>query len=461
MRKQLAFVTLAVSTLVVLASLVPLGILVRNQAENRALTRAERDAQSIATAMAVASSAETGAMVTQGLAEAVIEAFGSPASISIVFPDRSFVGRPVLENENLQLARDGAAFTAMTEGGAEVLVPVLVADSPTAGDTVVVRSFVPGEELSQGVAAAWAMLFGLGVFLVVVALLAADRLGRSITRPVTVLSVAARQMGEGDLDVRVEPAGPEEVADVGEAFNFLAGRLGVLLTAERESVADLSHRLRTPMTTLRLQAETLSDPAEAGALLADIEALERAIDRLITEARRPSGGEDRPDRAADLAETVSHRASFWQVLADEQGRPTSLLIEPDEYPVAISSAELGALVDTLIENVFTHTEYGVGYILRVRKLSDGRSSLTVQDEGSGFVDLNVLRRGESSRGGTGLGLDIVARAAERSGGGFRIGNSPSGGAEVVVAFGLPQPATGATASSQGETVDEPSAPVPS
>ncbi|MHC4140032.1 MAG: sensor histidine kinase, partial [Planctomycetota bacterium] len=249
------------------------------------------------------------------------------------------------------------------------------------------------------------------------------------------------------------------VADVGEAFNFLAGRLEVLLSAERESVADLSHRLRTPMTTLRLQAETLSDPVEAAALIADIDALERAIDRLITEARRPSGAEDVPYRAADLAETVQHRASFWQVLADEQGRPTSLLIEPGEYPVAISSAELGALVDTLIENVFTHTGNGIGYILRVRKLADGRSSLTVQDEGSGFADLNVLRRGESSRGGTGLGLDIVAKAAERSGGGFRIGNAPGGGAEVVVAFGLPAPPEVAPSDPEDEPVEEPSAPV--
>ncbi|NIT76487.1 MAG: HAMP domain-containing protein, partial [Thermoplasmata archaeon] len=63
----------------------------------------------------------------------------------------------------------------------------------------------------------------------------------------------ARRMGEGDLDARVEPSEPEEIRDVGEAFNQLARRLDQLLVEERESVADLSHRLRTPLTSLRLQ----------------------------------------------------------------------------------------------------------------------------------------------------------------------------------------------------------------
>ncbi|NIS31581.1 MAG: HAMP domain-containing protein, partial [Actinobacteria bacterium] len=178
-------------------------------------------------------------------------------------------------------ARGGAAFSAQIEGGAEVLVPVLVADTPAGGSTVVVRTVVSDEDLTEGVRTAWIMLSGLGLFIVVVAALAADRLGRTIVRPVTALSRAARSLGGGDLDTRVDPAGPMEVAEVGEAFNFLAARLRVLLEAERESIADLSHRLRTPLTALRLQAETLTNREEAATLLADIDSLERAVSRMI------------------------------------------------------------------------------------------------------------------------------------------------------------------------------------
>jgi len=433
MRRQLAFLSLAVSSLVVVAFLVPLGFLVRNQAETRALTSGERFAEAIAASLAVAGSGPTGP--TLDVAEAVVEAFGRPEGVTVIFPDGAAAGSEAEVAENIELAREGAAFTARTPGGAEILVPVLTADSPAAENTIVVRAFVPGEELQRGVATAWALLFALGVFLVLVAMAAADRLGSSIVRPVTDLSDAARKLGEGDLSTRVEPQGPEEIAEVGEAFNFLAGRLGELVEAERESVADLSHRLRTPLTALRLQAETLSDRREAAALLADVDRMEVAVDDMISEARRGRAAAESEPAATDLGVVVRHRAAFWQVLADEQGRPTSLLVSSDDHPVAMTGAELGAVVDVLIENVFAHTPSGVGYILRVRRSRDGGSVLTVADEGSGFRDVSVVRRGASSRGSTGLGLDIVARAAERTGGGLRIGNAAAGGAEVVVAFG--------------------------
>ncbi len=429
----MAWLSLAVSSLVVVAFLIPLGILVRNQAQDRALSRAERDAQSIAAALAVAGSTEPGSTVDPALARAVLAAFGEPEGESIVFPDGTTVGRPVPDTANVEAARRGAAFTALVPGGAEVLVPVLLADAPPEGDAVVVRSFVPDHELQRGVAVAWAMLAGLGVFLVLVAIVAADRLGRSIVSPVTALSEAARKLGDGDLGTRVDPEGPTEIAEVGEAFNLLAKRLRSLLEAERESVADLSHRLRTPLTTLRLQAETLGDPAEADALLADIDRLEQAVDAMIAEARRPST--DREETGADLGTVVRHRAAFWQVLADEQGRPTTVDVHGGSHVVDLTAAELGALVDTLLENVYTHTPPGAGYSVTVRTRAKGFHELIIEDDGPGFGDLKVLRRGVSSRGGTGLGLDIVAKAARSTGGDLIVGASPTGGARVVVVLG--------------------------
>ncbi|MCB1247667.1 MAG: HAMP domain-containing histidine kinase, partial [Acidimicrobiia bacterium] len=289
------------------------------------------------------------------------------------------------------------------------------------------------DELTRVVTAAWLMLGALGLFLIGVSVLAADRLGRSVVRPVTELSEAALRWGEGDLDARVVPGGPEEIAEVGEAFNVLASRLDVLLERERESVADLSHRLRTPLTALRLQAEMVTDESERQSLKDDIDELERSVDAMIFEARSRSADVSVREKV-DLGEVVAHRAAFWQVLADEQGRPTSISIESGSHPVSLSRMELGALVDVLIENVFAHTPAGVGYRLTVRTVS-GRSVLTVSDDGPGFPDLRVRQRGRSGAGSTGLGLDIVERTAERTGGGMAIGTSRDGGGEVSVTFG--------------------------
>jgi signal transduction histidine kinase len=434
MRRRLALVSLAITSLVVLAFLIPLATLVSNQAENRALSLAERDAQSVAAALAVAGTTETGSEITKPLAAAIVEAFAGRGNVSIIFPDGDFEGEPFVPSANIDRGREGRALTAFTEDGAEVLVPVLVATSPERDSTVVVRTFISDDELTRGVVPAWLMLGALGIFLVVVAVFAADRLGRSMVRPVGALSSAARSLGDGDLTTRVTPDGPEEVAEVGEAFNVLASRLVSLLDAERETVADLSHRLRTPLTALRLQAETLSDPMESASLLADIDRMERAVDRMIVEARRPSR-DQRGAPVADLGAVVRHRASFWKVLADEQGRPAVVHTSGGELFVPMAADELGAVIDTLIENVFAHTPAGSGYALTAAPNENGSAVLIVEDDGPGFPDEEVLERGTSGAGSTGLGLDITRRAANRTGGEVHVATGRSGGAIVEITFG--------------------------
>lgn len=439
MRKRLALLSLAISSIVVVAFLAPLAILVRNQAQNRALTRAERFSESVASGLRVAASVGDTPTLSPDLANGVLDAFSNPPGTSIYFPDfpggGQVVGAPFEPSPNLDQALEGWAVTAAIPEGAEVLVPV-VSNHPDLGETIVVRGFVSSAEMWEGVTRAWAMLAGLGIVLIGVSMIAGDRMGRSIVTPVAELSAAARRMGEGDLETRVEPEGPDEIGEVGEAFNFLARRLEELLKAERESVADLSHRLRTPLTALRLQVETVSDQDEIESLLQDIDRLEAAIDGMIAEARSPQRTADEPPDT-DLAGVVEHRAAFWQVLADEQGRATSVVVDPGDHRVQVPADELGALVDVLIGNVFTHTDEGVGYMARVRTNAAGFPELNVEDEGSGFPAAGSLRRGHSSTGSTGLGLDIVARTAERAGGAVRLGSSPSGGARVQVVFGKP------------------------
>jgi signal transduction histidine kinase len=443
-RRRLAFVSLAITSLVVLAIIIPLASLVQNQAENRALARGERDAQAIAGVLAVASgrlpgldAGESG--LTVELAESVLAAFPSREGVSIIFPDGTVRGVPVDDLSNAEQAREGSrAFTAETPVGAEVLVPVLAADGPAQEVTVVVRSLVTTEELREGVTLAWSLLGGLAVFLIGVAVIAGDRLARSVVRPFNQLAGAARALGGGEFATRVDPDGPPEVEEVGHAFNFLADRLDVLLRAERESVADLSHRLRTPLTALRLQAETLSDPVESKQLLEDIDNLEATVDRLILEARRPSTEAAREPRLTDLAAVVRKRATFWKVLADEQRRPARLHTSGGRLEVGATLSEVGAAIDVLLENVFSHTPAGCGYTMAAHPVHGGGAVLIVEDEGTGFDDPGLVERGRSGGGSTGLGLDIVAKTATQSGGFMTIRNLQGGGGRVEVRFGPPR-----------------------
>lgn len=422
MRRRLSWLVLAVTSMIVVAFVVPLGLLVRRQAESRALAGAQRTAQAVASGLAVAS------YLSPDLPGSVVElvlAVSGEGATSVFLPDGGVTGPPAEASPAVIQARAGRALSADAAHGVEILVPVTGSTG-----TFVVRTWVSDAELRHGVIAAWLVLSALGVLLVIAAVTLADRLGASLVRPVAALAGAARRMASGDLQARVAPDGPLEIADAGQAFNHLAGRLDDLLVAERESLADLSHRLRTPLTALRLQAEAL--PGAEG-LLEDVDRLGNQVDQLIAEARRrsPAAG----PRRADLGEMARRRAAFWQVLADEQGRAVTVSVAPGTLWLPLTEDELGAALDTLVENVFTHTPAGTGYGVSVSAPAPGLALFVIEDGGPGFPHQGVAERGTSETGSSGLGLDIARRAARRTGGDLTIGERPGGGARVEVRFG--------------------------
>ena len=408
MRRRLVALAATTTIMVALAFLIPLAVLVRTLARDRALSAAELEAQSLAPVLAL--TRDTTAL------EAAVRATtpGAAGRLTIILPDGTKVGGPSdgeapgsggndsedpREQENLALAREGRAFSAPAQDGIEVLVPVAL----EIGATAVVRVLVPNSTLERGVAAAWAVEAALGLTLVASAVFVADRLARTIVRPVDALADAAGRLGEGDLSVRIHPEGPPEVKQVALAFNRLGDRVGELLEAERELVADLSHRLRTPLTVLRLDAEGLDNPEEARRLAEDVDELERAVTGVIRQARRPVQ-EDIVATETDAAKVTEARLAFWAPLAEDQERPFEFF-GPDaasadrpaaSTTVAVSTDELEAAVDALLGNVFAHTPEGTAFRVEVRALSDGWIALAVEDAGPGPLP-RIRRPGRERR----------------------------------------------------------------
>lgn len=421
MRRRLALLSLATTALVVISLLVPLGLLVRRQAADRARVQAEREAQSMASLIGLAVTLDP----SVGSLEAAVGPL-DPGQI-VVLGDGTLIGtaRPGQGSLVDSALNDQATITMVVEGGWEVALPVIGREG-----SVVVDVFVTDEELTEGVLEAWVLLGALGVVLVGAAVLVADRLGATLVGPITDLAAAARRMGEGDLDTRVDPSDPEEIRDVGEAFNQLARRLDQLLVEERESVADLSHRLRTPLTALRLQAEKIGDPGDRAEVISQVDRIEQAIDQLIVAARAGSRGEG---GGCALDEVVDDRAAFWRVLADEQQREMGVTTNAPGVEIDVSREALEALIDALVGNVFDHTEQGIDFAMSTGQ-SGGKPWLEISDEGPGFGDGSLLQRGRSGGGSTGLGLDIARRTAELTGGSLEVSNGPGGG-KVRVWFG--------------------------
>ncbi|MGI9649340.1 MAG: HAMP domain-containing protein [Acidimicrobiia bacterium] len=422
MRRRLVLLAGAVAAMVVVAFLVPLAFLVRDLARDRALSTAERNAQIVAQNLSLVPPDD----VVRIEAVLATVAVRSEEKMSVLLADDAVVGEPFEMGELEARARLGESITTGAPGGAVIVVPVVQA----AGNSLVVRSFVPGELLTQNVWQIVLLLAVLGMFLILIAVVVADRMGRSLVQPVRELSEAAGRVSHGDLDVRVEPSGPPEVVEVGSAFNRLVERIGALLSSERESVADLAHRLRTPLTALRLDIEGLDDRVAVEELVHDVDELEKTVDFVIEEARRPV--REGAGVATDLGVVARDRATFWGALAEDQGRRWEVAIDPGPHPVGVNATDLAAAIDAMIGNVFDHTPDGVGFAVVVAGTEAG-SRLVVMDEGPGFPHAAVVERGTSTGESTGLGLDIARRTAEAAGGTFSLPED-QGGAQVSLEF---------------------------
>jgi signal transduction histidine kinase len=423
MRRQLALMAAATTSMVVLAFLVPLAILVQTVGRDRALNAAELEARSLAPLLAT----EHDPAMLENAVSSVSS--GGAGQLTVYLADGTVLGHLLTPDANVALARRGRAFTTSVGGGEAVFVPVLGSD----GSTAVVEVVVPNSQLQQGVGTAWLILGALGVALIGLAGLVADRMARSVVAPTRALAAAAHGLAQGRIETRVTPAGPPELVEVGGAFNQLAARIGELLAAEREAAADLSHRLRTPLTALRLDIEQLKKEDEAKRLSDDLEDLETVVDAVIRELRRQA--RDAVGSLADLAEVTRERVAFWAALADEQGRPYQADIEPVTAFVRLPRVDLEAALDAIIDNVFAHTPEHTPFAVSLRSVEGGRVRLTVEDKGPG-LDIRTVVRGDSGAQSTGLGLDIVKRAAAGTGGALVVGSREGGGARVDVDFGL-------------------------
>jgi signal transduction histidine kinase len=425
MRSRLLLLAAATTSLVVVAFLIPLAILVRNLAETNALKDGLRDSQLVTQAVAFADPTHI---------KAALDSYNKNSEItsSVLLPSGSWIGSVPADTNSPseELARGNGKgsqqVTVHYAGGIEIWNPI-----PSSEGLLLVRTYVPRPLLDHNVTAALVLLVAVGLSMLAVAMIVADRLAQRTARPVVALASTANKLAAGELAARATLEGPREVVAVGVALNRLAQRIGELLDDEREQVADLSHRLRTPVAAVRLAVEALPKSPEARRLYEHVDALERSVGDVIREARR--GVRATPPAASDVVSVVRERVAFWAVLAEDQGRRVELRLPTGTREVKVEPDELAAAVDALLENVFAHTPEGTAMAVVV-DLVGNAARVTVSDEGPGML-AHAVDRGRSGGGSTGLGLDIVRRTAESSGGRLEVGQSPAGGATVTIWLG--------------------------
>ncbi|MFN8096866.1 MAG: HAMP domain-containing sensor histidine kinase [Dermatophilaceae bacterium] len=442
MRGRITWLVVGVASAIVLSFVIPLCLLVRTMTEERAIAATRSQAQGLAVLVAGIGDAHQLRDLLSQPTSGVVDGWVS-------LPDGSVISRAVAPEhhpESVARARTRAvAFSERTRDGIDVFVPVV-----TDKGVVVVHTSVLFARIARGVYAAWASIVALGVLLLALSVLVAGRMSRRISTPLVDLAGTAHRLRSGDLDARADVGGPAEITELGRALNQLADRIGDLLGAERERAADLSHRLRTPVTALRMDAEMVADETTRGRLLDHIQVLHRAVDSVVHDARRTS--REAIVQPADAAALVRDRGRHWAPLAEDEGRELTVVAPAAALLVGLAEQDLADLVDNLVDKVFAHTPEGTPLRLSARAVASqahgsgarGGSSgsltpagnsyvvICVEDGGRGLAESALIRRGVSGSGSTGLGLAIVERIGRGASGSVELDRSDLGGLRVSV-----------------------------
>jgi signal transduction histidine kinase len=266
-----------------------------------------------------------------------------------------------------------------------------------------------------------------------IALFLARILARGMTQPLRDMARAARRMARGDYGATVRVRSRDEVGQLAEAFNRMAGEMEGLERLRRDLVANVSHELKTPISALRAHMENLLDgveepnPAVLAVMLQQADRLTRLVDQLLDLSRMESGDLPLALEPVQLAGLVDRVMDEVTVARPERARTLHLDndVSPDLPPVEADPERIHQVLFNLLDNAFRFTPDGGS--VRVRAVrANGACEVSVEDTGPGIPKEHLplvferFYRVDPSRsrddGGTGIGLAIARSIVDAHGG---------------------------------------------
>jgi len=300
------------------------------------------------------------------------------------------------------------------------------------------------------------------LLLVTAAILVAALIFSPARRRLQALESAAERLGAGDLTARAPERGADEIARVARAFNAMASELSArdeaLRTSDRlrrQMVADVSHELKTPLTSMRGYVETLRipdialSPEQRGQYLDTIERETRRLERIVKDlldiARIENDAIALDQRYFDTSRLFRHVVERHQTEAESRRVQLTTSVDDEADQLFGDPDRLEQVVDNLVANAIRHAPDGGRVELRAQLTPEG-AAIAVSDDGAGiavehlphifdrFYKVDAARA--SGAAGSGLGLSIARAIVERHGGKISV---ESGRGRTVFTVRLPQP----------------------
>ncbi len=275
-------------------------------------------------------------------------------------------------------------------------------------------------------------------------------ISRWVARPLQRMMAAARAVSDGDYRAEVPMVGPGEVQDLSAAFNQMVRRVQQGRQIQRDFVANVSHELKTPLTSIQGFAQAILDGTAgdaagqrhaAGVIFDESRRLHRLVEDLLDLARLDAGQAAMSLASLDMAALVQAVAERMRVPAGEKGVELEVQLGP--LPALVADGDrLAQVLTNLIDNAIIHSPPGCKVGLTAGTERD-EVAVTVEDSGPGippeqleriferFYQVDRSRRAGGGRG-AGLGLAISREIVLAHGGTLTAESTPGRGSRFIV-----------------------------
>ncbi|WP_054534161.1 ATP-binding protein [Herpetosiphon geysericola] len=288
-----------------------------------------------------------------------------------------------------------------------------------------------------------------GAITALLALAIGFRLARTLAAPLRGLTTAVHQLAQGERSVQVDESGNDEIAELSQAFNSMSNELQRSEQVRRQMVADIAHELRTPLSVLQIELESIEDgvskptPAVISSLGEEVQQLNHLIEDLRTLSLADAGQLSLNPVELEPHEVVNRVVNRMQLAARE--KQLELANESAEQLAYVHAdpSRLQQVLVNLLQNAVRYTPQG-GKIRVTARQSAGEVILGVHDTGAGFDPSEAATiferfyRTDKARaretGGTGLGLAIVKGLVTAMGGRVWATSVPNQGSSFYVAL---------------------------
>jgi two-component system, OmpR family, sensor kinase len=287
---------------------------------------------------------------------------------------------------------------------------------------------------------AWPFLLAAGISLIV-SLLISLWLGGIIYRPLAGVKGAAHKIALGDYSQRVPEEGPSEIKELAIGFNHMAREVEQSQNRLRHFVADVSHELKSPLTSIQGFAQALLDGTAddeetrikaAGIIDSEARRLKRQVDELLELSRMQSGQAQIALTPLDLNDVLARSVEIYSVQAKNKGVELHFHVEPGLI-VAGDADRLEQVFNNLLDNAIKNSPRGCAVEI-TGTLSHDHVRVSVSDSGNGIGPENLPHVFErfyqvpGVRTGVGLGLTIAREIVSAHGGTIEVQSSPGEGA---------------------------------